>query len=135
MMNLNDVLSQMDKSKDWRLAQYFRWKHDIKYDQTREKRTEEDFLRNVNRKTMNSFIQFERTTEYKQLLILLLESQIAEDMQEIYSKVTEDAKSGDDKAVRLFIALQKEITNTAKLAKQTFVNQEDDDSDDDLILD
>jgi len=135
-MNLQEALKS--KQISWKKAEYFKWKHDIKFNQLLPKKTEEQFLKTVELKTFNSFIEWERTTEYKQLLVLLLDSKIAEDMQDIYAKVTEDAKTGDDKAVKLFLSLQKEIASNAKKAQQVFKSaavEEDDDDTDDLILD
>lgn len=137
-MNLDDGLKQL---KNWRFAEYFKWKHDIRYDQRLEKKTEEEFLKSVQRKTMNSFISWERTAEYKKLLTLLLESKLADDMEEIYNIVTENAKKGDDKAVRLFLQLQKEIVSNAKVAKEAFkvteIAEEDEEDEDSygLVLD
>lgn len=115
-MDLDKALRQL---KNWRFAEYFKWKHEIRYDQTLEKKTEEEFLKQVERKTMNPFIAWERTADYKKLLTLLLESKLADDMEEIYNIVTDNAKKGDDKAVRLFLQLQKEIIDNAKIAKET----------------
>lgn len=137
-MNLDEALKQL---KNQRFAEYFKWKHDIRYDQTREKKTEEEFLKQVERKTMNPFLRWERSTEYQTLLTLLLESKLADDMEEIYNIVVDSAKKGDDKAVRLFIALQKDIKSNAKIAQEAFkvaeVLEEDEVDEDsyDLVLD
>src|SRR5690625_3477759 len=137
-MNLNDALKQV---RNYRNAEYFKWKHDVRYDQRLEKKTEEEFLKYVQRRTMNSFISWERTAEYKMLLTLLLESKLADDLEEIYNIVTKSAKKGDDKAVRLFMSLQKEISSNAKVAKEAFkvseVVEEDEEDEDiyDLVID
>lgn len=137
-MNLNDALKQV---RNYRNAEYFKWKHDVRYDQRLEKKTEEEFLKYVQRRTMNSFISWERTAEYKMLLTLLLESKLADDLEEIYNIVTKSAKKGDDKAVRLFMSLQKEISSNAKVAQEAFkvseVVEEDEDDEDsyDLVVD
>lgn len=134
-MNLDEALKNM---KAWRLAEYFKWKHEIRYDQTIKKKTEEEFLKSVDRKTLNSFTSWERSAEYKKLLILLLESKLADDMEEIYNIVTKNAKKGDDKSVRLFLSLQKEIMDNAKTARESFKLEEikeDKGASDDLILD
>lgn len=134
-MNLDEALKSL---KNWRFAEYFKWKHEIRYDQRLEKKTEEEFLRAVERKTMNPFIAWERTAEYKKLLTLLLESKLADDMEEIYNIVTRDAKKGNDKAVRLFLTMQKDIQENAKMAKETFKisdTKRNKEETDDLILD
>lgn len=133
-MNIN--LHEALKRVNWKKSEYFKWKHDIRYDQRLPKKTEEDFLKMVNLKTLNSFIQWERTVEYKQLLLLLLDSRIADDMHDIYHKVSTKAKKDADKnSVELFLKLKKEISTNAKNASKAFSTPEDSGDDgDDLIL-
>lgn len=66
---------------------------------------------------------------------MYLQSRTANDLQAIYSVVSEKAKKGDEKAVKLFLTLNKEIQEHAKTANQTFSNEDDDKEDeDDLIV-
>ncbi len=126
-MNIYEALSNV---KDWRKREYFKWKHNIRYDQRLEKRSEEDFLRYVGRKTMNPFLEFERSPEYKQLLMVYLDSQVANDFDEIYNVVSEKAKQGDEKSIRLFLSMQKDIQSNAKVAAKSLQFVEDDMADD-----
>lgn len=133
-MNIHDAL----KTINWMKAEYFKYKFpELRYDQSKPLKSEKDFLRSVNRKTINPFLKWEKTVEYKNLVQLYLNTKIADDMQEVYSIVSDKAKSGDDKAVRLFLTLQKEIQDSAKLAAKAFEqnNDEDIEEDIDLILD
>lgn len=132
-MNIHEAL----KSIDWQKAEYFKYKFpELRYDQSKPLKSEEDFLRLVNRKSMNPFTKWEKSNEYKNLVQLYLDTKIADDMQEVYQIVSEKAKSGDDKAVRLFLTLQREIQDNAKLAAKTFQsNDEEIEEEDDLILD
>lgn len=133
MTNLEDAL----KSINWMKAAYFRYKFpELRYDQSRPLKSEEEFLRFVNRKSVNSFVHWEKSQEYKNLIQLYLDTKIADDLQEIYEIVTENAKKGDDKSVRLFLSMQKDIQSNAKLASKTFkVKDEENDDSDDFELD
>ncbi|MGR9049235.1 hypothetical protein ACQ4XT_11450 [Halobacillus faecis] len=118
---------------------YFMWKHDLKFDQTREKWTEQQLLNNTNRKTFNGFKKWERTPEYKALLAIYLDSQMASDLEEIYEKVAESAKSGESASVKLYLALTKELQAQKKTAIQflnsTEYEEDEPEEDDDLDLD
>lgn len=128
-MNIHDALKQL---KDWRKAEYFKWKFDIRYDQRLPKKTEEEFLQYIQRKTLNPYIVWERSKEYKALVALYLDSQISNDLQEIYQKVSEQAKTGDVNAVKLYLQLSKEIQQYAKNAGTILNNpkQEEEPEDD-----
>lgn len=132
-MNIHEAL----KSIDWHKAEYFKYKFsELRYDQSRPVKTEEDFLRAVERKTINPFLKWEKSQEYKNLLMLYLDTKIADDFEEIYKIVVDKAKSGDDKAVRLFVTLQKDIQSNAKMAAKTFtIVEEEETEDDELVLD
>ncbi|MGG4508230.1 hypothetical protein ABEP00_20195 [Heyndrickxia sporothermodurans] len=131
-MNIHEALQNVSYKKQ----EYFKWKHDIRFNQNMPRKTEEEFLKNVELKSLNTFHRWERTQEYKNLLLLLLESKVANDFDDIYRIVTEKAKEGDEKSIRLFLSMQKDIQSNAKLAAKTFEKVEDDESeDDDLVLD
>ncbi|OLS37923.1 hypothetical protein BTR22_05280 [Alkalihalophilus pseudofirmus] len=129
-MNIYDALSKIT----WRKREYFKWKHHIRYDQRLPKKSEEEFLRFVSKKTMNSFLQWEKTSEYRQLLALYLDSRIANDLDDIYKSVSEKAKEGDPQAVKLYLQLQKEISSHAKQALKVFDNEEQEEEEDDLEI-
>ncbi|MFC0235650.1 hypothetical protein [Fictibacillus phosphorivorans] len=130
-MNIYEALDQLPNLK----KQYFQWKHDIRFKRDIPKKSEEDFLREVGRKSLDGFIKWERTSEYKNLLMLLLDSRIADDFEEIYKVVIKKAKEGDEKSIRIFLSLQKEIQANTKLAAKTFkVVEEDTEEDDELEI-
>lgn len=127
-MNIYDALKQTD----YRFREYFKYLHpDLRFDQTKPLKTEEEFLKSVNRKSMAPFHRWEKSAEYKNLLILYLDYKVNDDYEQIYNIVTEKAKQGDEKAIRLFLTLQKDIQSMAKSIKKSFVvekqNEEDDD--------
>lgn len=131
-MNIHDAL----KAINWQKAEYFKYKFpDLRYDQSKPLKNEDDFLRLVNRKTINPFTKWEKSDEYKNLVQLYLNTKIADDMEKIYQVVSESARNGDEKSIRLFLTLQKDIQSNAKLASKQFEVVEDTGEDDDLILD
>lgn len=102
---------------NWKKAEYFKFKFpDVRYDQSVPLKTEDDLLKLTHLKTMNSFLAWERTDEYKSLLMLYMASRVSDDFMEIYNIVIEQAKQGDDKAIKTFLSLQKEIRDNAKVA-------------------
>ncbi|MBU9720546.1 MULTISPECIES: hypothetical protein [Bacillaceae] len=120
---------------NYRYAEYFKWKHDIRFDQTLPKKSEEEFLESVDRKTMNGFLKWERSAQYKALLTLYFDTKITNDIEEIYKIVSDKAKQGDDKAVRLFLTLSKDIQSQRKNAEEVFKQVDDIEEDDGLELD
>lgn len=130
-MELNEALKQIK----FEYALYFKWKFpDLRFDQSEPIKTEEEFLKSVQRKSMNSFKRWERTQEYKALVTLYLNTKVIKDYEEIYQIVSSQAKQGDEKSIKLFIALQKELQSQSKLAVSYFSHVEDDVEDDDLDL-
>lgn len=112
-----DVYKNLDIEKKFYLR--YKFPH-IRYQQQREPLTEQGFLRLVQRKTLNAFIEWEKTAEYKAIVTLILQAQIGNDLYEIFQVVRDKALTGDDKAVKLYLQLQKEISNYAKQAQVIF---------------
>lgn len=132
-MNIHEAL----KSVQWDRAEYFKYKFpSVRFDQTKDTKSEEEFLKVVGKKTMNPYLRWEKSEEYKALVSLMLQGKTADDLQEIYEVVTKNAKQGDDKAVKLFLQLTKEIDSYTKLALKSINTSEVDvNEDDELILD
>lgn len=124
-MNIYEALKQVR----WDYAEYFKYKFGIRYDQTKPARSDEDFLRLVSKKTMNPYIQWERSKEYKDLVALYLQSRVANDLAEVYDKVSAKAKeTAEEKSIKMMLTLHKEINEHAKNA---FTNVEDEEEGDD----
>lgn len=121
------------KSIPYKKRLYFQWKFNLSFDQSQPKKSEEEFLKSIGMKTLNSFKAWEKTDEYRQLLALLLATKFDHDLQEIYDSLAEKAKQGDEKSIRLLLQLGKEIKHYAKEAERQMMS-EDDDNDDDLDL-
>lgn len=131
-MNIYEALKQTEGKK----RAYFEWKHDIRFVQDAPKKSEDDFLKTVGLKTLNGFIRWEKSQEYKNLVLLLLDSKVANDYDVIYKNIVDKAKDGDEKFIRLFLSIQKDIQSNAKLAAKTFnVVEEESEENDELVLD
>lgn len=67
MVTLHEALKQIS----WDKAEYFKWKYpDARFDQRLPIKTEEEFLRVVSKKTINTYLRWEKTQEYKALVAL-----------------------------------------------------------------
>lgn len=109
-MDIQEALLSIPKNKRF----YFNYKFpDTRYDQTLQPKTEEEFLISVNKKTMNGFLQWEKTAEYRQLVELYLASKVANDMIELYEKIKDKAFEGDEKNVKLYLQMSKDLTSKA----------------------
>lgn len=110
---------------------YFRWKYGlISRERDYSKYTEEEVIENFfkgDRKKFESMKLWEGTDEYADLVLTLLKERIHNDIIEVYNVVLEKARTGDEKAVRTLLLLQKEIRSSIK-RKDVLQN------DDDLIV-
>lgn len=130
-MNIHEAL----KNVVWDKQEYFKWKFpDIRFDQTKAPRTGQEFLDYVGKKTMNAYLKWERSAEYKALVALYLQSKTANDLQEIYEEVSQKAKTGDEKAVKLFLQLNKEVAEHAKQALKVLGEGETQEEEDDELI-
>ncbi|MGE8079247.1 hypothetical protein [Peribacillus loiseleuriae] len=127
-------MNEFLKSVHWKKAAYFKWKHDIGYVQSNEKKSEEQFLKSVELKTLNSFIAWERSKEYADLVYLLMQSRVANDILESYDQISTKARTGDEKSVKLLMDMSKQINEYAKLASKKYEVMEEIEEDDGLVL-
>lgn len=110
--------------------QYFQWKFpDTRYRKELPIKSEEDFLKSVGRKTLNGFLEWEKTPEYTMLVSLYLQSKIGNDLHEIYEVVRQKALTGEDKSVKLLLQLNKEINTIIKETEKMYQVEEEDDDD------
>lgn len=118
---------ELRKMKCYSKKAYFKWKFNIWYDNLdKKKMTPDEFLKYVDRKSFVPFERWERTPEYERLVNIYLNSKSANDLLEVYEKVSEKAKEGDDKAINQLLKLQKEIKANIKSSKAKNVTEEDD---------
>lgn len=126
-MNIYDVIAKLPLPK----SQYVKYKFNLWFD-TNKTMTEEEFLKTVNKKTMNSFHRWERTDEFRHIASMVLATKTAQDLIDMYEAVRDKAIKGDEKSVKLLLTLQKEIDHHKQQALKAFgdiVEQKDEDDD------
>lgn len=133
-MTINEALQRLPYKK----AEYFRFRFpDCRFFDG-EQITKEQFLKRVGLKTLATFERWERTAEWKSLIALYLESQFANNLLTIFQVVKNKALEGEDKSVKLYLQLGKEIEQLAKAAPAMLAKrkgkQEEEEDEDDLII-
>ncbi|MDN4070856.1 hypothetical protein QYF50_23405 [Paenibacillus vini] len=123
-MNIYEALRGVPNKK--RL--YFQWKFNLNFDQTKKPKNESDFLKMVGNSTLNGFIAWEKSEEYRNLVAILLNTRFDTDLEEIYDSLSVKAKDGDEKSIKLLLQIGKEIKGFAKEAV-IGLNQQDDEED------
>ncbi|MDO0876489.1 hypothetical protein [Anoxybacillus gonensis] len=98
--------------------------------------SDEEFLQWADRKSMIVFQNWEQTDEYFELYMLYMKRKMQRDLETVYDVVSEKAKQGDEKAVKLFLQLHKDMAQLQKSMNRTQTKQEEvqEDEDDDLVL-
>ena len=109
----NMSLQNRFKKISWVKREYFKYKFDDYFPEIK-KRTPDEFLDHVARKSFIPFEKWERTNEYKELVATYLQSKTANDLLQIYDAVVDKAKQGDDRAITTLLKLQKEIDSIVK---------------------
>lgn len=126
-MNISDAIKTVKNE----YALYFKYKFpEMAFDKSKPAKTEEEFLKTVGRKSMNGFERWEKTDEYKMLVTLYLNTRVIKDYEEIYNIVTDQAKKGDEKSIKLFFTLNKELQQQSKMASSYFVTEKAEEEDD-----
>ncbi|SFM41271.1 hypothetical protein [Salibacterium qingdaonense] len=120
-MNIYDALQHVPLKK----RMYFLWKHDLEFDKTRQKKTEQQFLKSVEAKTMNPYIKWENSNEYQALLSILMKMKVIHDIEKVYKTVSDKAKEGDSKAIDTLLKIKKEIDQSAQVAEDLFRQPKD----------
>lgn len=109
------TLKEALKNITFENREYFKFKFpDVRFDKSIPPKTVEEFLRITNRKTMNGFLEWEKSPEYSNLVALYLQSKMINDIYKIYEVVRRNALEGDEKSVKLLLQLNKEINNMVK---------------------
>jgi len=128
-MNIYDGIKKLPFKKQY----YIKWKFNLWFDQEKTM-SEEELLKLLQMKSLNAFIKWEKTDEYKAIQSLVLSYRSTQDLLEIYNVVSEKAKTGDEKAIKLFMQLDKEIQLHKKQAEKIFNKSKSDVEDDDLDI-
>lgn len=96
--------------------------------------TEEEFLKQVDLKTMGTYYRWERTPEFKHITSIVLATKQANDLLEIYEKLKAKVESNPNpKDIEMMLKLMKEINLHNKEAEKFFA-ADDEDVDDELEL-
>lgn len=123
---------------DWRKRAYFMRKFQIRTAKNAHilAMSDEEFLKWADRRTMTVFRNWEQTDEYFELYMLYIKGKMQRDLEAIYDIVSEKAKQGDEKAVKLFLQMHKDMTQLQKSMNRTQTKQEEaqEDDDDDLEI-
>ena len=123
---------------DWRKRAYFMRKFQIRTVKNAHilAMSDEEFLKWADRRTMTVFQNWEQTDEYFELYMIYMRGKMQRDLETVYDVVSEKAKQGDEKAVKLFLQLHKDMAQMAQLqksmnqtnkTKQDVVQEDDDD--------
>jgi hypothetical protein len=121
-MDIHRVLQQLPPKK----RIYLKWKFNLWFDQEK-KLTEQEILQQLGVKTLNGYIRWEKSEDYKHFVSVYLASKSAQDMLNIYETVKDKASKGDMKAIDMMLKLQREINAHKKAAEEYFAGAEDDD--------
>ncbi|WP_342477781.1 hypothetical protein NYE24_00550 [Paenibacillus sp. FSL H7-0350] len=129
MNNIYEALKNIPSKKKL----YFLWKHNLSFDQTKAPKSEAEFLQTVGLSTLNTYIRWERSEEYRNLVAILLNTRFDGDLELIYDSLAVKAKEGDEKSIKLLLQIGKDIKIYAKDAAMQF-NKDEESEDDDLEL-
>ena len=123
---------------DWRKRAYFMRKFQIRTAKNAHilAMSDEEFLQWADRRTMTVFHNWEQTDEYFEIYMLYMKLKMQRDLETVYVVVSEKAKQGDEKAVKLFLQLHKDMTQLQKAMNRTQTKQEkvQEDDEDDLEI-
>lgn len=82
----------------------------------------EKYKKYITEKGMKLFKGWESTDEYLTLYNLMMQEQSNKDLYKIYEVVRDKALQGDDKAVKTFLLLQKEIKKKSNTLEKSDVD-------------
>lgn len=102
-----DIYTELGKLS-WKKADYFKWKFGLYVNKT-EYVSEEEMCKHLRIHTLNHMRKWEKSQEYLTLVNLYIESQIANDLEQIYKVVSEKAITGDEKSIKLLLDVQKQV--------------------------
>ncbi|ASA96510.1 hypothetical protein CA592_06520 [Anoxybacillus flavithermus] len=123
---------------DWRKRAYFMRKFQIRTAKNAHilNMTDEEFLKWADRKSMIVFHNWEQTDEYFELYLMFMKLKMQRDLETVYDVVSEKAKQGDEKAVKLFLQLHKDMAQLQKSMNRAQTKQAEvqEDEDDDLEI-
>ncbi|PDO11512.1 MAG: hypothetical protein BLM47_01960 [Candidatus Reconcilbacillus cellulovorans] len=117
---------------------YLFWK--LKIDPILAQKSEEEFLKYIQRKSFDAYRAWERTEEYKHAVVAALNMKLSQDLVSMYQLLESKVKEGDLKAIDAYLKLSKEVASQFSDAKKFFEKnkkhkqEEEEDESDDLIV-
>lgn len=134
------LLSALNKLRPYDKAKYFLWKHKMRNTKTDfSKFSKKQFIEKYlnGREDRFAYLQlWETSEEYSEIANLMLAERVPNDLIEIYNTVREKALAGEDKAVRTFLTLSKELEQRLKRLEEAKVQEkEEQEEEEELILD
>ncbi|MBE1557028.1 hypothetical protein [Sporosarcina limicola] len=88
---------------------YFINRHDLQFMVDAPKKTDEELCKILDVKTLSTYVKWERSPQYLELLNLYLQTKFANDLDRIYTATQEKALEGDEKSIKLLLDIQKQI--------------------------
>lgn len=128
-----DIYEALNKLS-WKKKEYFLWKFNLYVLKNGDEISEEDLCKKIQVKSLAYMRKWEKSPEYLQLVNLYIESQIANDLEQIYRVVSEKALTGDEKAIKLLLDLQKQVRTFNKEIKTVHKQQQESNPIDELEL-
>ncbi|SFA52381.1 hypothetical protein SAMN05216169_103225 [Anoxybacillus pushchinoensis] len=121
---------------DWRKRAYFMRKFQIRTAKNAHilNMTDEEFLQWADRRSFTVFHNWEQTDEYFELYMLYMKGKMQRDLETVYDIVSEKAKQGDEKAVRMFLQIHKDMAQLQKAMNRTQTKHEEVQEEDDLEI-
>lgn len=141
MTTLHNELTKLfnENATGIRKYKYFMWKNKIKglridYSSM----TEQELTENMKLETLHFYNKWENSQEYLFLKLLLTRENMQSDLFNIYDAVKEKALEGDDKSIKTFLELEREVNkrleSITKIGQIEEVEIEEVEDDDNLRL-
>lgn len=115
------------KKLSFRKELYIKYKFNMWFKHDTPQVSEEEFLNKVKLKTMDTFVRWEKSSEFRHISSLILESRQANDLIEIYDKIKSKVavKNPNNKDIEMLLKLMREINQHSKEARSYFNDKEE----------
>ncbi len=131
------LLQEVYKLTSNRRRIYFLWKNGLSNNKTDYGEwSKEDIINkffNGSEEAFKRMELWEKTDEYARLMYILTKERMNSDFFEIYDSIVDKAKQGDERSIKTFLLLQKEVKSNLKELNSKS-QQTVDDEDDGLVI-
>lgn len=128
-----DIYEALNKLT-WKKKEYFLWKFNLYVLKNGEEVTEEELCRKIQVKSLAYMKKWEKSPEFQYLVNLWIESQLSNDLEQIYKVTRDKALKGDEKAIKLLLDLHKQVKAFNKEMNKIQQRQQENNPLDDLEL-